>query len=212
MPAPCLADTRLPGRWLPLATMEPDTLDQEAPEPGGMRLHTQVCHVAAQYGQTAFLYYMALRWDADIDEPDVDGRTPLHWAAYKGFADTLRLLLVMDAQWGRADREVSTADIFTVACMTSHECVGGTLTLSSAGFIARTGTLSMHRRRVVCSLQGCTPLHWAAIRGNAEACTLLLQVIMCRSFAAVWSDGLRTLSLQFPAAWLLKPVSCAGWQ
>lgn len=25
-------------------------------------------------------------------------------------------------------------------------------------------------------LQGCTPLHWAAIRGHAEACTLLLQV------------------------------------
>lgn len=69
--------------------------------------HAQVCHVAAQYGQTAFLYHMALRWDADIDEPDIDGRTPLHWAAYKGFADTLRLLLVMDAQWSRPDREVS---------------------------------------------------------------------------------------------------------
>ena len=24
--------------------------------------------------------------------------------------------------------------------------------------------------------QGCTPLHWAAIRGNSEACTILLQV------------------------------------
>ena len=24
--------------------------------------------------------------------------------------------------------------------------------------------------------EGCTPLHWAAIRGNAEACTVLLQV------------------------------------
>ena len=23
--------------------------------------------------------------------------------------------------------------------------------------------------------EGCTPLHWAAIRGNGEACTLLLQ-------------------------------------
>lgn len=70
----------------------------------------QVCLVGAQHGQTAFLYHMALRWDADIDEPDVDGRTPLHWAAYKGFADTLRLLLVMDAQWSRADREVSNLE------------------------------------------------------------------------------------------------------
>ena len=29
--------------------------------------------MAAQYGQTAFLYHVALRWDADVDQPDVDG-------------------------------------------------------------------------------------------------------------------------------------------
>ena len=27
--------------------------------------------------------------------------------------------------------------------------------------------------------EGCTPLHWGAIRGNGEACTLLLQVGLC---------------------------------
>jgi len=64
--------------------------------------------VAAQYGQTAFLYHVALRWDADVDAPDGDGRTPLHWAAYKGFSDTIRLLLVMDARWVLADREGCT--------------------------------------------------------------------------------------------------------
>ena len=68
----------------------------------------QVCHVAAQYGQTAFLYHVALRWDADVDAPDADNRTPLHWAAYKGFGDTIRLLLVMDARWSLADREGCT--------------------------------------------------------------------------------------------------------
>jgi len=40
-------------------------------------------HVASQYGQTAFLYHLALRWEADIDGGDNDGRTCLHWAAYK---------------------------------------------------------------------------------------------------------------------------------
>ena len=64
--------------------------------------------MAAQYGQTAFLYHVALRWDADVDAQDADGRTPLHWAAYKGFGDTIRLLLVMDARWGLADREGCT--------------------------------------------------------------------------------------------------------
>jgi len=74
-------------------------------------LRPQVCHVAAQYGQTAFIYHVALRWDGDVDEPDVDGRTPLHWAAYKGYADTIRLLLVMDARWSLPDREVGRLSI-----------------------------------------------------------------------------------------------------
>ena len=40
--------------------------------------------------------------------PDVDGRTPLHWAAYKGHANALRLLLVLDARLGLGDREGCT--------------------------------------------------------------------------------------------------------
>ena len=65
-------------------------------------------HVAAQYGQTALLYHLALRWEADVDSVDEDGRTPLHWAAYKGFADTIRLLLVMDARIEQPDKEGCT--------------------------------------------------------------------------------------------------------
>ncbi len=48
--------------------------------------------------------------------------------AFVGFADTLRLLLVLGSACNLADKE------------------------------------------------GCTPLHWAAIRGHTEACTVLLQV------------------------------------
>lgn len=67
-----------------------------------------VCHVAAQYGQTAILHHLALKWDANTDELDNDGRSPLHWAAYKGFADTLRLLLVMGSACNLADKEGCT--------------------------------------------------------------------------------------------------------
>lgn len=49
-------------------------------------------------------------------------------AAYKGFPDSIRLLLVLDCRYSLADKE------------------------------------------------GCTPLHWAAIKGNGEACTVLVQV------------------------------------
>ncbi|XP_071697138.1 probable protein S-acyltransferase 23 isoform X1 [Rutidosis leptorrhynchoides] len=65
-------------------------------------------HVAAQYGQTSFLNYIVVKYHADFDVPDNDGRTPLHWAAYKGFADTIRLLLFWDAFQGKQDKEGCT--------------------------------------------------------------------------------------------------------
>lgn len=80
----------------------------------GARVHAadmygyQTTHVAAQYGQTSFLYYIVTKWNADPDVPDNDGRSPLHWAAYKGFADCIRLLLFLDAHRGRQDKEGCT--------------------------------------------------------------------------------------------------------
>ncbi|KAM0031081.1 putative protein S-acyltransferase [Helianthus debilis subsp. tardiflorus] len=68
----------------------------------------QTTHVAAQYGQTAFLYHIVTKWNADPDVPDNEGRSPLHWAAYKGFADSIRLLLFLDAHRGRQDKEGCT--------------------------------------------------------------------------------------------------------
>ncbi|KAK9149562.1 hypothetical protein Scep_008319 [Stephania cephalantha] len=68
----------------------------------------QGTHVAAQYGQTHFLYHIVTKWNADPDTPDNDGRSPLHWAAYKGFADCIRLLLFLDAYRGRQDKEGCT--------------------------------------------------------------------------------------------------------
>ena len=65
----------------------------------------QVCHVAAQYGQTAVIYHLALRWNLDVGVIDNDGRTALHWAAYKGFGDTIRLLLVLGASVSATDKE-----------------------------------------------------------------------------------------------------------
>ena len=67
-----------------------------------------ICHVAAQYGQTTVLYHLHMKWGTDVDAPDSDGRTPLHWAAYKGFPETIRLLLVMGADVMAEDVEKCT--------------------------------------------------------------------------------------------------------
>ncbi|XAR52983.1 Protein S-acyltransferase [Bertholletia excelsa] len=65
-------------------------------------------HVAAQYGQTAFLNHIVAKYHADLDALDNDGRSPLHWAAFRGFADPIRLLLFRDACQGRQDKDGCT--------------------------------------------------------------------------------------------------------
>ncbi|KHG18337.1 Palmitoyltransferase AKR1 [Gossypium arboreum] len=65
-------------------------------------------HIAAQYGQTAFLNHIVAKYHAEYDAPDNCGRSPLHWAAFKGFSDTIRLLLFRDAFQGKQDIEGCT--------------------------------------------------------------------------------------------------------
>ena len=55
------------------------------------------------------IYHFKMRWNAEVDVTDGDGRTALHWAAYKGFPDPVKLLVCMDADVYRADKEGCTA-------------------------------------------------------------------------------------------------------
>lgn len=43
----------------------------------------QAVHVAAQYGQTAFLNHVVVKYHADFEAPDNEGRSPLHWYVKK---------------------------------------------------------------------------------------------------------------------------------
>ncbi|KAK3263873.1 CLIP170 protein Tip1, partial [Cymbomonas tetramitiformis] len=64
-----------------------------------------VCHVAAQYGHTSLLYHLGTRWNVGLDTRDNDGRNALHWAAYKGYVGTARLLLFLDLDCLLSDSE-----------------------------------------------------------------------------------------------------------
>mmetsp|Transcript_40402 Transcript_40402/g.48990 ORF Transcript_40402/g.48990 Transcript_40402/m.48990 type:complete len:602 (+) Transcript_40402:181-1986(+) len=68
----------------------------------------QATHVAAQYGHTSTIHRLALHWDVEVDCLDVDGRSPLHWAAYKGHSDCIRLLTCLGADYALADKEGCT--------------------------------------------------------------------------------------------------------
>ena len=76
-------------------------------ELGDARGYT-VMHVASQYGHANVVYHLAMRWNADIDGLDLDDRTPLHWAAYKGFVDATKLLLFLNASPNQKDKEGCT--------------------------------------------------------------------------------------------------------
>lgn len=54
-------------------------------------IYLQTTHVAAQYGQTAFLYHIVMKRNADPDVPDNDGRSPLHWY------DNYRIVLELES-------------------------------------------------------------------------------------------------------------------
>ncbi|WIA12561.1 hypothetical protein OEZ85_006222 [Tetradesmus obliquus] len=111
------------------------------------------CHVAAQYGQTAVLYHLALKWGVDCDTADHDGRTALHWAAYKGFADSVRLLLVLDARHALPDKEGCTPLHWAAIKGNGEACIvlvqGGALPSLSA-----------------CDVTGSTPPQLAVEKGH----------------------------------------------
>ncbi|KAM0889953.1 hypothetical protein ACQ4PT_027356 [Festuca glaucescens] len=82
----------------------------------------QATHVAAQYGQAIFIHHLVEKWNANPDPLDHYGRSPLHWfvpfplvllvhidnifwAAYKGFPDSIRVLLYLNVYRMRQDKQ-----------------------------------------------------------------------------------------------------------
>ena len=67
-----------------------------------------VLHVAAQYGQTGTIYRLVVRWNVNPSGIDLDGRSALHWAAYKGHTDTVKLLIALGVPVNLQDNEGCT--------------------------------------------------------------------------------------------------------
>ena len=72
---------------------------------------TRAMHIAASKGRTAVLEWLMEdeKRDTAINKPDEDARTPLHFAAWHGHAETVRALLEMGAIRDRPTRTGFTA-------------------------------------------------------------------------------------------------------
>ncbi|KAM0073006.1 putative protein S-acyltransferase [Helianthus debilis subsp. tardiflorus] len=130
-------------------------------------------HVAAQYGQTSFLNFIVAKYHADFDVPDNDGRTPLHWAAYKGFADTIRLLLFWDAFQGKQDKEGCTPLHWAALRGNLEACV----------VLIHAGT---KQELLVKDSAGFTPAQIAADRGHHHVSLILSNAL--RGHNSCWKD------------------------
>ncbi|KAL0356973.1 UNVERIFIED_CONTAM: protein S-acyltransferase 24 [Sesamum calycinum] len=116
-------------------------------------------HVAAQYGQTGFLNYIVAKYHADFDVPDNDGRSPLHWTKEQASGNEYLISLFFEAIY-----------VFLLCSLALVEPGVGCI----QGF-ADTIRLLLFRdaSQGRQDKEGCTPLHWAALRGNVEACSVL---------------------------------------
>ena len=151
-----------------------------------------VCHVAAQYGQTAALFHLAMKWGVDVDAPDGDGRTPLHWVS-PGWVGCVLLaatgaLPPLPVQFWQVLQRAATARLkkaqrnnntSTTHHHQQHHATLRFLIMTKAAYKGFADTirllLVLDCRHALADKEGCTPLHWAAIKGNGEACTVLVQ-------------------------------------
>jgi ankyrin repeat protein len=148
---------------------------------------------AAKRGDTAAVRTL-LRHRPDVNAPDVDGATALHWAAERDNVDTVDLLVRAGADVRIANRYGVTP--LLVACTNGNAAIVEKLlqagadpnTMSSEGetalmTAARTGKaepvklLVAHGAKVDAKeqLRGQTAVMWAAAENNADVVTTLLE-------------------------------------
>ncbi len=117
---------------------------------------------AAMNGVSADEVRQLIRSGADVNAPQGDGMTALHWAAFRGDAATARFLVEAGARAGVVTRLGAYTPLHLAAESPGGEVVQ-ILVEAGADLEART------------SSGGATPLHLAARAGNLEAVEVLLR-------------------------------------
>jgi len=130
---------------------------------------------------------------ADVNAPQNDGSTALHWAVYRGDRELVQMLIRAGANVHAANREGSTP--LWLACISGDASILGALIEGGADaneklplgrtplmIAARTGNIDAMKvlldhgadPNAKETLRGTTPLMWAADEGHADAIKLLI--------------------------------------
>ncbi|KAG7583774.1 Ankyrin repeat [Arabidopsis suecica] len=125
-------------------------------------------HVASQYGQTAFLNHIIVDYAADYNALDNEGRSPLHWAAYSGFTETVRLLLFRDACQNRQDNTGCTPLHWAVIKENVEACT----------LLVHAGT---KEELILKDNTGSTPLKLASDKGHRQLALFLSKAMRTRN-------------------------------
>lgn len=100
----------------------------------------QTVHVAAQYGQTAFLYHIITKYNAEFDAPDNSGRSPLHWYVkfYHIFLNYFLFIFCFSCHFfldviifycSFHDSSLNPRDYSVITCQTLSECLYSRFTI-----------------------------------------------------------------------------------
>ncbi|XP_044981454.1 probable protein S-acyltransferase 23 isoform X2 [Hordeum vulgare subsp. vulgare] len=138
--------------------VELDGADASLAAPDGNGYHALQWAALNNYPHVA-LYI--IEHGGDVNAEDHSQQTALHWAAVRGATATADVLLENGARL-----EAGDVNGYRLSMAKQHSCI------TSSPSMVRTLKLWTMTGGALCT--GCTPLHWAAIRGSLEVCTLLV--------------------------------------
>ncbi|KAK9134174.1 hypothetical protein Syun_013504 [Stephania yunnanensis] len=154
---------------------------------------------ASVYGDLGKLRRFVEEDGASVSKPDGNGYYALQWAALNNFAEIVHYLIERGGDvnavdharqtalhWAAVRGSIAVADLLVqsggrveAADVNGYRAVHVAAQYGQTAFlnhiVSSMAQISMCRIMMGGALFiGCTPLHWAAIRGNAEVCTVLV--------------------------------------